>query len=311
MLDQSPSTYTEILNGLGIEKGLLNYHLDGLKELITKREDGKYVLSEFGEASLALTKRIEEPVKKESRELKLLGRWVKPTYAKGIMTILLVTTLATSGLYINLYNNFTEQKTAFQEELKELESLTAKFDEFEYYELWHGEPDIRDAQPNYGWWFTENHGTGKMYGGCKSAADTINYLLQNNKSDFLEYVFVQMFIDMYNDSIYVVLTKTDDVTTSKFLELMHPSPYTTVHFIKGPAPRDKLEEWMNQINSHWDELWEKGVYLWSASICTNGTILLGIEEVTHENVEIILDTLKGEVPPGILIIRKEGPIELS
>ena len=61
-LQTAPATYTQLLNELGIEDGLLNYHLENLHELIHKREDGSYILSEFGKAGLSLIKRIEDPV---------------------------------------------------------------------------------------------------------------------------------------------------------------------------------------------------------------------------------------------------------
>jgi len=54
MLNQSPSIYTEILTNLNIENGLLNYHLENMKELLTKDEGGRYKLSEFGRAAINL-----------------------------------------------------------------------------------------------------------------------------------------------------------------------------------------------------------------------------------------------------------------
>jgi len=61
ILDQAPASYTEMLNILGIETGLLNYHLDSLSSLISKDEGGKYNLSDYGRAALSLTCRVEEP----------------------------------------------------------------------------------------------------------------------------------------------------------------------------------------------------------------------------------------------------------
>jgi len=55
-LDAQSTTFTGMLNELGIDNGLLNYHLNNLNELITKGPDEKYRLSEFGAATLSLTK---------------------------------------------------------------------------------------------------------------------------------------------------------------------------------------------------------------------------------------------------------------
>jgi DNA-binding transcriptional ArsR family regulator len=71
-LESDRRTYTEMLNDLGVDTGLLNYHLDHLGSLIRKDEDGRYTLSDFGVAALGLTTRIEDPRKKKD-ELNLLG----------------------------------------------------------------------------------------------------------------------------------------------------------------------------------------------------------------------------------------------
>jgi len=71
-LDQAPATYTEMLNTLGIETGLLNYHLESLSSLIAKNEENKYDLSDYGRAALSLTRGVEEP--SAPREMKIARR---------------------------------------------------------------------------------------------------------------------------------------------------------------------------------------------------------------------------------------------
>ncbi|MCX6654979.1 MAG: helix-turn-helix domain-containing protein [Candidatus Bathyarchaeota archaeon] len=53
-LSEAPSTYTEIQRTLNIDNGLLNYHLDNMRDLLTKNEEEKYTLSEFGRATVNL-----------------------------------------------------------------------------------------------------------------------------------------------------------------------------------------------------------------------------------------------------------------
>jgi hypothetical protein len=60
-ISEAPSTYTEIQKTLNIDNGLLNYHLDSMKDLITKDEEERYTLSEFGKATVNLVKGVEEP----------------------------------------------------------------------------------------------------------------------------------------------------------------------------------------------------------------------------------------------------------
>jgi hypothetical protein len=47
----------------------------------------------------------------------------------------------------------------------------------------------------------------------------------------------------------------------------------------------------------------KGVNFWSAGITLNGTIYVGMNEVTPRNVKILLSYLEEFVRPGILVVR--------
>jgi DNA-binding transcriptional ArsR family regulator len=99
-LESKPQTYTELLKSLGIETGLLNYHLENLGSLIGKREDGKYSISQFGLAALGLTRRIEEPSGEQKEKVKLFGReFSKISFAAVIIVILLITNVYSLYLY--------------------------------------------------------------------------------------------------------------------------------------------------------------------------------------------------------------------
>jgi len=74
MLDEGVSTYSEMLKALGVETGFLNYHLESLRGLISKDEDQRYCLSEFGEAAIRLMEGVEEPLAARRDSLELLGR---------------------------------------------------------------------------------------------------------------------------------------------------------------------------------------------------------------------------------------------
>ncbi len=60
MLSEEELTYTQVLTRLDIDTGHLNYHLESLGELVSKTEQGKYRLSEFGKAALGLMSGVEE-----------------------------------------------------------------------------------------------------------------------------------------------------------------------------------------------------------------------------------------------------------
>jgi DNA-binding transcriptional ArsR family regulator len=61
MLQEEPRTYSSMLRALNIDTGLLNYHLENLGSLISKDEEGKYGLSEFGKAAARLKDGVEVP----------------------------------------------------------------------------------------------------------------------------------------------------------------------------------------------------------------------------------------------------------
>jgi DNA-binding transcriptional ArsR family regulator len=97
IIDQSPVTYTELLNELGVENGLLNYHLDSLRELVAKDEKGMYRLSEFGGAAVSLTQRIEEPRKQRIPTAFLLG--LTSTQLKAVLIVLIMALGSVSGYF--------------------------------------------------------------------------------------------------------------------------------------------------------------------------------------------------------------------
>jgi DNA-binding transcriptional ArsR family regulator len=66
-LHGGPGSFTDILNSLNINSPILTYHLETLKDLVFKTEDGKYRLSSNGEGAVALMQRVEEAPKPTSR----------------------------------------------------------------------------------------------------------------------------------------------------------------------------------------------------------------------------------------------------
>jgi DNA-binding transcriptional ArsR family regulator len=113
MLGQSPVTYTDILNQLNIDNGLLNYHLDNIKELITKDKEGKYVLSEFGKAALSLTTKVEEPVAKQGD--RIFG--LNTIQIKSVLAILVIFLGVFTVLYVDLNNRYIDVETKYRSQL--------------------------------------------------------------------------------------------------------------------------------------------------------------------------------------------------
>ena len=109
MLKGQPLSYTEILNELGIENGLLNYHLDNLRELLTKGEDEKYRLSEFGEAGLSVIDRVEIPRISYLKQ----GSWVIDRRI-GAFILVIIVILSSFGIMVQR-NRFIELKNRYDE----------------------------------------------------------------------------------------------------------------------------------------------------------------------------------------------------
>ncbi len=80
VLSQGSRTFTDLQSSFKVNGAVLTYHLDAMKDLICKTEDGKYSLSTMGEGAIALMERVEDPPKlistkpshKNSRRLSIL-----------------------------------------------------------------------------------------------------------------------------------------------------------------------------------------------------------------------------------------------
>jgi DNA-binding transcriptional ArsR family regulator len=121
ILDQAPTSYTEIQKQLEIDNGLLNYHLDNMRDLIVKGEDSRYNLSEFGRAALRVTTKVEEPNRRKTDG-------VSTRLLLGIILILVIATASLSGFNILLFNNYQSQSTELSKTRTELDSAVLKLD---------------------------------------------------------------------------------------------------------------------------------------------------------------------------------------
>jgi hypothetical protein len=92
-----------LLNDLGVDTGLLNYHLDHLGSLIRKNEDGRYTLSDFGVAALRLTTRIEDP-----RERKDDFHFLGLRFPRTPVILIVIVVLLISNLF--LWNSLSESE---------------------------------------------------------------------------------------------------------------------------------------------------------------------------------------------------------
>jgi len=102
MLNEKPRSFSEILAELKIESAHLTYHLETLRELLHKDENGKYALSFVGEAAVSMMYRVEE-VPKPSRFPRLMSKLKRREIKYGLaFTLVAILILAMySGISIN------------------------------------------------------------------------------------------------------------------------------------------------------------------------------------------------------------------
>jgi DNA-binding transcriptional ArsR family regulator len=116
-LSEAPSTYTEIQRTLNIDNGLLNCHLDCMKELITKSGDERYTLSEFGRATVNLVREVEEPVKQSS------SNHSSQLTVKLMVIALAAVVIVSSALVFDFNNKYVNMSERFNNKNLEIAQL--------------------------------------------------------------------------------------------------------------------------------------------------------------------------------------------
>ena len=102
IIDENPSTYTKIQIQLNMDNGLLNYHLENMRSLLFKEENGDYNLSDFGHGATVLLERVEQPV--SNRVNTILG--LNPLQIKSIMVVLIFCLGALAFSHVELDNKY-------------------------------------------------------------------------------------------------------------------------------------------------------------------------------------------------------------
>ena len=107
-----PKTFSQILEELTISSSHLTYHLEHLGELVSKTEDGTYMLSSFGEAAVTAMREVEEVPNIESKNpMKLALIW------KSLFVIFMISIVLLAGFSYIQYMN--------------LDDISSKYDQLE------------------------------------------------------------------------------------------------------------------------------------------------------------------------------------
>lgn len=122
MLMEKRLSYTEILNELGVDNGLLNYHLENLHDLLAKGEDEKYGLSEFGVLGLTVMDGVETP-----KDKIVYTKFVNPNNVQSIVVILLLVTSTLLNGY--LAHSLIQQDNQMKEQVNQYEAVSDQLTE--------------------------------------------------------------------------------------------------------------------------------------------------------------------------------------
>jgi hypothetical protein len=111
-------SFTALYEKLGILSSHLTYHLDSLRELVSKN-DSQYKLSVFGKASVDMMNSIESP----PTQVDLVRG---TNLYKLVSAFLIIALLTVSSLYYNLHTSSGRQEDVLALKDAEIEALTAR-----------------------------------------------------------------------------------------------------------------------------------------------------------------------------------------
>jgi len=170
--------------------------------------------------------------------------------------------------------------------------------------LWEKDPKILWTKTPDNLWYLKGHRTGPDNKAWKTTADAIRNTYLEKESETLTKNLGKIFVNPYNNTVFVLTKTIDEDTVNTIQEIAKPLPSVTIKLIKSPACLNELEEWGEEIRQSLLPLQEQGVEITKAYITTNGTIALGIRDLTTNKIGLLLKHLENKVPAGILVIYK-------
>lgn len=122
MLSKETMTFTHILKEFEIESSHLTYHLESLGDLISKTEDGRYKLSNFGRAAIAMMSSVEDAPKAKPKLPTSTLQW------KAVLVVLIFGTAVLAGAYYNQYQELSGLSTNYKKLSTDLTKTMADYD---------------------------------------------------------------------------------------------------------------------------------------------------------------------------------------
>lgn len=162
--------------------------------------------------------------------------------------------------------------------------------------------NVKNWQYDNLWWRTF------YWGSIKEEGKTIIREIRErarNPDDPLNKTYGSSFVNSYNNTVWIVLTDTSPETLD---EINLNISRTKIKILKGPSTRRELLDYNELVLGKAPSLRKKGLSISTVYMSVNGTLVVGIEVVSKEGVELLLQELP-EIPLETLYIEQIGPVE--
>ncbi|MDH7563497.1 MAG: winged helix-turn-helix domain-containing protein [Candidatus Bathyarchaeota archaeon] len=102
ILAEGPHGFTDMQKLFNVTNSFLTYHLDSLKALVSKAENGMYRLSNMGEGAVALMEKVEEAPKTTPRDTALSKRKRIPRMIQLSLTVIAIGLILSGGCLMSI-----------------------------------------------------------------------------------------------------------------------------------------------------------------------------------------------------------------
>ena len=169
---------------------------------------------------------------------------------------------------------------------------------------------ILDKQPRPCWWLDgyRQEKTDKSY---QEAGLKLLNSYNDKTSDIVREHLGKIYVNPYNNTVFVVLKDSSDDVRSNISTIMEPSKNVKVIFRDCSYSKEELENWFNLILDYYPELEKNGVYPQSLTFSANGTLVMGVEKVNALTIDTIKAILGELLPLDALVIYPENAVVLT
>jgi hypothetical protein len=126
MLSDRQTSFSQMLEGLGVSSSHLTYHLESLGELVSKLDSGNYKLSTFGEAAVNTMKIVEEAPVVQSKSGRF--KFFKMKHAVAALFVGLILLASFAAIQFNAFNNLSSAYANLEAENEQLLSISSGWD---------------------------------------------------------------------------------------------------------------------------------------------------------------------------------------